>query len=96
MDEFIRQMNVISDKANISLIMKTDRIKLINESKYWYGFTEEEKIDDQTSRLRFANNELRGFANWIISSGSYAKVEEPIELKEILDQYVSGILENYQ
>lgn len=96
MDEFIRQMDVINDKANISLIMKTERIKFIDESKYWYGFTDEEKIDDQTSRLRFANNELRGFANWIISSGSYAKVEEPIELKEILDQYVSGILENYQ
>lgn len=96
MDEFIRQMNVISDRANIVLVMKTERIKLIDESKYWYGFTDEEKIDDQTSRLRFANNELRGFANWILSSGSYAKVEEPIELKEILDQYISGIIENYQ
>ena len=95
MDEFIRKLNVISDKANISLIMKTDRIKLINESKYWYGFTEEEKVDDQTSRLRFANNELRGFATWIISSGSYAQVEEPPELKQILDQYISGIIENY-
>lgn len=95
MDEFTRKLNVISDKANISLIMKTDRIKLINESKYWYGFTEEEKVDDQTSRLRFANNELRGFATWIISSGSYAQVEEPPELKQILDQYISGIIENY-
>ncbi len=96
MDDFIRQMNVISDKANIVLVIKTDRIKLIDESKYWYGFTEEEKVDDQTSRLRFANNELRGFANWILSSGSYAQVEEPIELKEILDQSISGIIENYQ
>ena len=96
MDEFTRKLNVISDKANISLIMKTDRIKLINESKYWYGFTEEEKVDDQTSRLRFANNELRGFATWMISSGTYAQVEEPPELKQILDQYISGIIENYR
>lgn len=95
MDEFIRRMNVISDKANISLIIRTDRLKLIDESKYWYGFTEEENIDDQTCRIRFANNELRGFANWILSSASFAKVEEPIELKEILDQLISGIVENY-
>jgi predicted DNA-binding transcriptional regulator YafY len=95
MDEFIRQQNVISDKANISLLIQTHRIKLIAESKYWYGFTEEENIDDQKSRLRFSNNELRGFATWIISSGSYAKVEEPIELKLILDQIISGIMENY-
>lgn len=95
MDEFIRQMNVISDSANISLTIKTERIRFIDESKYWYGFVEEEKIDNRTSLLRFSNNELRGFATWIISSGSYAKVEEPIELREILDQYVSGIIENY-
>jgi len=96
MDEFISQMDVISDNANISLVMKTERIKLIDESKYWYGFIEAEKIDDQTSRLKFANNELRGFANWIVSSGSFATVEEPTSLKEILDQYVSGIIENYR
>jgi predicted DNA-binding transcriptional regulator YafY len=96
MEEFIGQMNVVSDKANISIVMKTERIKLIDESKYWYGFIEAEKIDGQTSRLRFANNELRGFANWIISSGSYATVEEPESLKEILNQIVSGIVENYQ
>lgn len=95
MDEFIRQVKVISDKANISLLIAAKRVKLIADSKYWYGFLEEEKVDDQTSRLRFSNNELRGFATWIISSGSYARVEAPEELKHILDQYVLGIIENY-
>jgi predicted DNA-binding transcriptional regulator YafY len=96
MDEFIRRINVISDKANISLLIPTDRLKLIADSKFWYGFTEEEKVDDQTSRLRFSNHELRGFATWIISSGSYAKVEAPDELKQILDQFISGIIQNYR
>ena len=96
MDDFIRKMNVISDKANISLIVKTDRIKLINESKYWYGYIDEETIDNHTSRLRFANNELRGFASWIISSGLMAQVVEPEELKVILDEFITRIIENYQ
>ena len=96
MDDFIKQMNVISDKANISLIMNPERTRFLEESKYWYGFIEEEPIDDQTIRLRFSNKELRGFATWIISSGSFAKIEEPVELKQILDQLVSGIIENYR
>jgi len=96
MDDFIRQMNVVSDKANISLIVKTDRIKFINESKYWYGYIDEETIDNHSSRLRFANNELRGFATWIISSGLMAQVEEPEELKVILDEFITKITENYQ
>lgn len=96
MDDFIAQMGVVGEKANIVLEMKTERMGLIDESKYWYGFIEAQKIDDQTSRLWFANNELRGFANWIISSGSYARVEEPSELKESVNQIVSGIVENYR
>jgi len=96
MDEFIRKINVISDKANISLLIPTDKVKLIADSKYWYGFTEKEKVDDRTSRLHFSNNELRGFATWIITSGSYAKVEAPEELKQILNQFISGIIENYR
>jgi len=95
MEEFIRQLNVINDKANISMLVPRERLKLIAESKYWYGFVDEEPIDTEFCRLRFANSELKGFAIWIISSGSYARVEEPVELKEILDRFISGIVENY-
>jgi len=95
MDEFIRKMNVINDTANISLLIPCNRLKLISESKYWYGFLEEEPAEGEFCRLRFANTELKGFATWIISSGSYAQVEEPPELKQILDQYISGIIKNY-
>jgi predicted DNA-binding transcriptional regulator YafY len=95
MDEFIRKMHPQGEEGNISLTMPSNRLNLIAESKYWYGFIEEEKIDDQFCRLRFANNELRGFAIWILSSGSFAKVEEPRELKQILEQMISGFIENY-
>lgn len=95
-DEFIRKMHPEGEEGNIDLVMPSNRLKLIAETKYFYGFIEEEKIDDQFSRLRFSNNELRGFAIWIISSGSYAKVEKPEELKQILDQYISGLIENYR
>lgn len=95
MDEFIRQMNVITGEANISLLVRNERLRLIADSKYWYGFLEEEPVDQRVSRLRFSNTELKGFATWIISSGSFAQVEEPPELKEILDRFVSGITENY-
>jgi predicted DNA-binding transcriptional regulator YafY len=95
MDDFIRKIKVPGEGANIALLMPTNRLKLIAESKYWYGFIDEEVVDGQMSRLRFSNNELRGFAIWIISSGSYAKVEAPEVLAQILDQYISGIIGNY-
>ncbi len=96
MDEFIRKMHPEGEEGNIELVMPSNRLKLIAETKYLYGFIDEEKIDDQYSRLRFSNNEFRGFAIWIISSGSYAKVEKPEELRSILDQFISGLMENYR
>lgn len=96
MDEFIRQMNVITGEPNISLLVPNDRLRTIADSKYWYGFLEEEPVDDRFCRLRFSNTELKGFATWIISSGSFAQVEEPPELKEILNQFISGLIENYR
>jgi len=96
LNDFLRQMNVIGEEANITLLIPSTRLKLIAESKYSYGYADEEKVNDQLSRLRFSNTELRGFAIWIISSGSYAKVEAPVELKEILDGFISGIIENYR
>lgn len=95
MDEFIRQMNVITGEPNISILVPANCRHTISESKYWYGFLEEETVDEQVFRLRFSNTELNGFATWIISSASYATVEEPAELKEILNRLISGIIDNY-
>ncbi len=95
MDEFIRRTEVVSGEVNISLVVPRSRLQLIAESKYWYGFTEEEDIDDQYCRLHFSNTEFRGFALWIISSGSFAKVEKPNQLRQILDEFISAIVENY-
>lgn len=96
LEEFISQMNVITEEPNISVIIKNENISAVSDSKYWYGFIGDEPADDHATRLNFSNTELRGFATWIISSGSYAKVEKPEELKIILDQYVSGIMSNYK
>ena len=95
-DEFIRSQEIVNDEANITLLISAERINRIAESKYWYGFIEEEVLNEQQRRVRFSNKELRGFASWIISSGSLAKVEEPEELKQILDQRISEIIQNYR
>jgi predicted DNA-binding transcriptional regulator YafY len=95
-DEFIRKMNVNAGEPNISLLLPKERIHLITESKYWYGFLDEEPIDDRLVRFKFSNTELNGFAKWIISSESFAQVEEPPELKEILNRIINGIIDNYQ
>ncbi|OFX29712.1 MAG: hypothetical protein A2W90_22320 [Bacteroidetes bacterium GWF2_42_66] len=91
-DEFIGRMIVSGDHANITIRISPERKKNIDDSKYYYGFTEEENIDGVFC-LKFMNTDLQGFASWLISSRSLAKVVEPPELQNILDLYIDELLQ---
>lgn len=92
-EEFMNRMNPISDDANILLSIPTDRKRYIEDSKYFYGFLEEEEKGDRTF-MKFSNNELHGFAIWLISTRSLAKIDEPTELQEILNGIIKELCSN--
>lgn len=92
--EYMAQNATITSKANIRLLVSKSRIKFVNESKYWYGYLGEEEQGDHVF-MKFSNNDLRGFAVWILNSGSHARVEEPPELKTILFANVQDIISTY-
>ena len=94
-EEFIERTSSHERNANITIIISSDRKKIIDESKYFYGFQEEENIGG-TFRMKFANNELPGFAGWLVGTRSLAQVVEPPELQEILDLYIDELLQTRQ
>jgi predicted DNA-binding transcriptional regulator YafY len=93
--EYMAQNATITSDANITLLVPKSRIKLINDSRYWYGYLGEEDLNQQV-RMHFSNNDLNGFAIWILSSGSYARVERPPELKTILTNYLHDVFNAYK
>ncbi|MCF8362405.1 MAG: WYL domain-containing protein [Prolixibacteraceae bacterium] len=86
-NEYLKSIATFTDEPNISLVIDADKKKYIDESKYWYGFLKEQKTDSGF-RIEFSNTELYGFANWLLSSGSFPAIEKPEELKEIISSYV--------
>ncbi len=92
--EYMAQNATITSEANISLLIPKSRIKFLNDSKYWYGYLGEEEQDDHVL-MSFSNNDLQGFAVWILNSGSHARVVEPPGLKTILGGYIQDILRTY-
>lgn len=93
--EYMQMMNPIGNVANISILVDTKRVKMVEDSKYWYGFISDEKAGDKV-RMHFSNDELNGFAIWMLNTGSHAQVEEPAELREIIRGYVKDMVENYK
>lgn len=93
--EYMAENSVVSSDANISVLVPKSRLKYLDESKFWYGFLGEEDLGE-TVRIHFSNSELHGFAIWLLNTGSYARVEYPLELKEIISQFVRNMLNAYQ
>ena len=93
--EYMNSVSPFSNTPNISILIAKAKKKLIEDSKYWYGFIQEEELQDHF-RVKFSNDELNGFAIWLLNTGCHAKVEEPKELKEIIVRFVRDMVENYK
>lgn len=46
--------------------------------------------------MLFSNDELNGFAVWLLNTDSHAQVEEPAELRQIIKGFVRDMVENYR
>lgn len=94
MSEYFSQYSFLSGDTNIMLLVLPEQFKLLEEAKTWYGIREEKELPGGVIQLGFANNDLHGFARWLVASGVEADIVFPGELKEILVQRIKK-LNNY-
>ena len=93
--EYMKMTSPFSNTANIAILIPKRRKKYIEDSKYWYGFILEEENED-FYKMEFSNDDLNGFAVWLLNTGSHARVEKPEELKSIIQKFIKDTIENYQ
>ncbi|WPR73560.1 YafY family protein [Algoriphagus sp. NG3] len=74
----------------ILLEIPDSSIKYFSNSKYNHGFVSEERREGKTF-MTFMNSSIEGFVRWIISMGDVAKVKEPSEIRDRLDQLLEEI-----
>ncbi|MBP7508916.1 MAG: YafY family transcriptional regulator [Prolixibacteraceae bacterium] len=94
-EEYMKMANPISNVANITIYVPLNRRKLIEDSKYWYGFISEEESGEDL-KMEFSNDDLNGFALWLLNTGSFARVGRPLELEQIVKSYITGMFNNYR
>ena len=93
--EYMKMTSPLSNTANIAILIPKRRKKYIEDSKYWYGFISEEENGEFYS-MEFSNDDLNGFAVWLLNTGSHARVEKPDELKSIIHKFIKDTIESYQ
>ncbi|MFA9392710.1 MAG: helix-turn-helix transcriptional regulator [Prolixibacteraceae bacterium] len=93
--EYMAATSPFGNTSNITLLVPNKRKKLIEDTKYWYGFLNEEEVGGQFL-MRFSNDDLKGFAIWMLNTGCHARVEEPKALQDIVLSYIKDMIENYK
>lgn len=95
MDELFQRMIHPQEQHNITLTIKEERRKFMVDTRHYYGFLHEEKLEGGNHRMYFFNNDLNGFAVWLLATGCMALIEAPTELKNIVGQYVEESAKHY-
>lgn len=93
--EYMQLTNPISNVPNISILVPEKQVKLMDDSKYWYGFLGDEAAG-KFVRMLFSNDDLNGFAIWMLNTGSHAQIEEPPALRQIIRGHINAMAENYK
>lgn len=96
LDEYMNSTRPSLDsEPNISIIVPKSNLKYMRETKFWYGFISEESVENDSVRMHFINNELNGFAAWLLNTGCQAKIEKPSSLLTIVRHFVQSSYDNY-
>lgn len=94
MEQYFETVKAKENMTSIVLHINETLANLIKDSKYWYGYTHQTKKDDGFE-MHFLNNDLNGFARWVICAGRTVKVIEPPELTAIIIDKVKELQDWY-
>lgn len=94
LEQYLEKMKSQKDLPEIVLVSKKESLRFIKDSKYWYGYTHEDDIDENFVRMYFRNADLFGFSRWVILGGSNVKVEAPEELKQMVLEFAHELKEH--
>lgn len=96
LDEYVKSyQNSMEGEPNIAIVVKNESTRYMGDTKFWYGFVREEPVGEDKIRMYFANNELRGFAAWLLNTGCMAEIEKPDSLLDIIKSFVMDSYNNY-
>jgi predicted DNA-binding transcriptional regulator YafY len=93
-NEYLSQQQSQTGYFKITIEVSHTLALYIRDSKYWYGWVEENQVQDGFA-MRFLNPDLDGFARWVTTMGDQVKILGPDELREKVLEMVDVLTKAY-
>ena len=95
-DEYFEKQQSLEKLHKIELLAARESLIFIEESKKYYGHFHEENFDELYVKMSFLNYDLKGFSRWVVLGGKHFKILKPVELKNLVREFVDELKQNYE
>jgi predicted DNA-binding transcriptional regulator YafY len=94
-ERYYAEMMRNQELFHVELIVDQRIYTQLHTSRYYFGFTGEERINEHSSRMFFLVNDLAYLAKWIITFGNHIEIAHPKTLKTMVLAEVEELSEHY-
>lgn len=93
-DDYFQSYWKDEEVQNVSVTFTSNASDIIGNTKYYFGYYSEERINDQLV-MRFAASDLNYISSWLLSLGKLVVKAEPPELQSLMVQTVEKLANQY-
>jgi len=82
------------DMTKAVVVFDAPASRYAKHSRYYYGYVSEEDLGDKC-RMTFLVGNLRSFGKWLMMYGKCVEIENPTQLREIMEDLVEELSRHY-
>jgi predicted DNA-binding transcriptional regulator YafY len=93
--EFMHEALIGTDAKEAIIICSKMAARFMGEQKYYMGFAEETRLEDERFKMKFVTPHYDYFARWLMSFGNGVEIVAPSELQGIAATIAKELLEHH-
>jgi predicted DNA-binding transcriptional regulator YafY len=95
LQNYLKRIETQENLTSIKILIHKSMLRHIQEQKYYYGFVNQEDVDNERVAMYFLVSSLDAFVRWMLMFSDYVEIIKPDELREKLRNLIENLFKRY-
>jgi predicted DNA-binding transcriptional regulator YafY len=95
LQKYLKQIETHENMISIKIIVHKSILRHIQEQKYYYGFVNQEEIENERFTMDFLVSSIESFTRWVLMFSDEVEIITPDELRERLKSLIVSLHKKY-
>ncbi len=95
LQSYLKRIETQENLTSIKILVHKSMLRHIQEQKYYYGFINQEEVDNERVAMYFLVSSLESFVRWMLMFSEYVEIISPDELKDRLRELIKSLYQKY-